>query len=110
MAESIPTTPVAGLTDHQLIQEYLRWRGPWGEIPSFWAGTEAQAISDRTTLLHQELRSRGLGLPSQQSIARRSGSALTVEEYSAWKSAVDEWEAGSPAPKGEDVYVQPVGE
>jgi hypothetical protein len=106
MAETIPTTPVTDLSDHELAKETLRWRGPWGELPEFWSGSEAAAISDRSVLLHQELRRRGLKLPRHQSIGRRSpGSTLTVEEYDAWKSALDEWEAGSPAPLGEDVYI-----
>ncbi len=93
---------IANLSDLDLIKEYLKLRGPYGEIPSWYTGSEKLAKEALSLSLHKEIKGRKLKIPSQQSIGRRAGTALTPEELEVWEELVAEWDGVSPAPKGDD--------
>jgi hypothetical protein len=98
---AISTTPPSELSDHELIQEVLILRGPWGEVAEWLSGSERTARQDRSVLLQEELQSRSLRLPSQQSIGR-AATSYSPEELEIWEQLVREWDGTTAAPKGED--------
>lgn len=102
MSEVLSTIPISDLSDLEVIKEILHYRGPYGEVVPWRTTTERLFIDFRLVELHRELNSRKLKLPSQQSISRSKGSALTTEELEIWHQLVAEWDGVSAAPKGED--------
>jgi hypothetical protein len=102
MSETISTTPVAELTDLEVLKEILHFRGPYGENVPWRTPTVTSLINSRSLELRSEVRTRNLKIPAQQSIGRRAGTALTPEELEIWHELVAEWDGVSPAPKGED--------
>lgn len=106
MSEPISTTPVSELTDLEVLKEILHFRGPYGENVPWRSPTENSIINSRSLELRSEARTRNLKVPSQQSIGRRAGTALTPEEMEVWHEIVAEWDGVSPAPKGEDARLE----
>jgi hypothetical protein len=103
MSEVLATTPVSELSDLEVIKEILHYRGPYGEAVPWRTPTERLFIESRSVELHRELKDRKITLPSQQSIGRSKGTALTPEELEIWHQLVAEWDGVSAAPRGEDV-------